>query len=89
MVRDAPKPLLATPMHHPQRPVHPHMRPHARAWSHSHDWSQPALTRTWRTLSMMAGFSGALCAFAHWPLPAVGLCLLGLWAHAKRQACQG
>ena len=81
MVRDAPKPLLATHMHHPRHPMRP--------LSQHQDWSQPALTRTWRTLSLMAWSCGVLCAFAHWPLLAAGLCMLGLWAHAKRQACQG
>lgn len=81
MARDAPEPQPAA--HMPQ--------PHAtsRTLSQHQDWSQPALTRTWRTLSLMAWAGGGLCAFWHWPLPAVGLCLLGLWAHAKRQACQG
>lgn len=88
MVRDVPEPLRATPMHQPQPPMRSSV--HAlRRHPPQQDWSQPALTRTWRTLSLMGWSAGALCAFAHWPLPAVGLCMLGLWAHAKRQACQG
>lgn len=52
------------------------------------DWSQPALTRTWRTLSVLLAAAGVLCALLHWSLPAAVLCLLGLWAHGKRQASE-
>lgn len=52
------------------------------------DWSQPAFTRTWRTLSVLLGASGVACALMHWSVPASLLCVLALWAHAKRQASQ-
>jgi len=90
MVRDSPAPLPAMhmhPRHATSRALHQGHLPQGKG--QGKDWSQPALTRTWRTLSLMAWSGGLLCAFGHWPLPAVGLCLLGLWAHAKRQACQG
>lgn len=53
------------------------------------DWSQPALARTWRTLSMLLATLGVISATLHWSIPAAVFCLMGLWAHAKRQAHEG
>jgi hypothetical protein len=57
--------------------------------SSSPDWSQPALLRTWRTLSVLCASAGIGSAVMHWPVPAALLCLLALWTHAKRQAIEG